>query len=198
MPPKSRKAKVERKTTEVKVSVDLNVDGSGKFDIATGIPFFDHMLSQFARHGCFDLKIKALGDTEVDFHHTVEDVGITLGSAFKEALGEKNRIVRFAHSFVPFEDTLVFSAVDISGRPCLVFDAKMPKSKVGDFDSELAREFFKSLSNNAGCNLHIRLQSGDNLHHNIEAMFKSCGRSFDLATAIDGRYTGVPSTKGAL
>lgn len=198
MPPRFRKAKFEKKTAEVKVSVDLNVDGSGKFDIQTGIPFFDHMLSQFARHGCFDLKIKATGDTEVDFHHTVEDVGIALGVAFSKALGEKKRIVRFAHSFVPFEDTLVLSAVDISGRPCLVFDAKIPKSKVGDFDSDLVREFFKSLSNNTGCNLHIRLQSGDNLHHNIEAMFKSCGRSFDLATTIDGRYEDVPSTKGSL
>ncbi|MGI9558670.1 MAG: imidazoleglycerol-phosphate dehydratase HisB [Thermodesulfobacteriota bacterium] len=193
-----RKASVERKTNEVKVSVDLNVDGSGVFDIQTGIPFFDHMLCQFARHGCFDIKIKAIGDTEVDFHHTVEDVGIVLGNAFKDALGEKEQIVRFAHSYVPFEDTLVFSAVDISGRPCLVFDAELPKSKVGDFDSELAREFFKSFSNNLGCNLHIRLEAGENLHHNIEAMFKSCGRTFDIATSTDGRYAGVPSTKGAL
>jgi len=197
MSPK-RKAGFERKTSEVKVKVDLNVDGSGVFDIKTGIPFFDHMLCQFARHGCFDLKIKAIGDTEVDFHHTVEDVGIALGNAFSKALGEKKSIVRFAHSYVPFEDTLVFSAVDISGRPCLVFNADMPKSKVGDFDSELAREFFKSLSNNMGCNLHICLECGENLHHNIEAMFKSCGRAFDLATAIDSRYGDVPSTKGAL
>ena len=198
MPAAKRKAKFQRKTTEVKVNVDLTVDGSGVFDIQTGIPFFDHMLCQFARHGCFDLKIKAMGDTEVDFHHTVEDVGIALGSAFKEALGDKKRIVRFAHSCVPFEETLVFCAVDISGRPCLVFSADMPKSKVGDFDTELAREFFKSLSNNMGCNMHIRLESGENLHHNIEAMFKSCGRALDLATSVDGRYADVPSTKGAL
>ncbi len=193
-----RKAKFERKTTEVKVSVDLNIDGSGVFNIKTGIPFFDHMLSQFARHGCFDLKVKAIGDTEVDFHHTVEDVGLAIGSAFREALGEKKQIVRFAHSYVPFEDTLVFAAVDISGRPCLVFNAKLPKSKIGDFDSELTREFFKSLSNSVGCNLHIRLECGQNLHHNIEAMFKSSGRAFDIATSVDGRYADVPSTKGAL
>ena len=193
-----RKVKFERKTTEVKVSVDLNIDGSGVFNIRTGIPFFDHMLGQFARHGCFDLKVKAIGDTEVDFHHTVEDVGIAIGNAFRKALGEKKQIVRFAHSYVPFEDTLVLAVVDISGRPCLVFNAELPKSKVGDFDSELAREFFKSLANSVGCNIHIRLECGQNLHHNIEAMFKSCGRAFDLATAIDGRYSDVPSTKGAL
>ncbi len=193
-----RKAKFERKTTEVKVSVDLTVDGSGVFDIRTGIPFFDHMLSQFSRHGCFDLKVRAIGDTEVDFHHTVEDVGIALGSAFKKALGEKKQIVRFAHSYVPFEDTLALAVVDISGRPCFVFNADIPKSKVGDFDSELAGEFFKSLANTLGCNLHIRLECGRNLHHNIEAMFKSCGRAFDLATSVDGRYSDVPSTKGAL
>lgn len=193
-----RKAKFERKTAEVKVGVDLTIDGSGIFDIKTGIPFFDHMLGQFARHGCFDLKVKAIGDTEVDFHHTVEDVGIALGNAFRDALGKKEQIVRFAHAYVPFEDTLVFAAVDISGRPCLVFNAEMPKSKVGDFDSELAAEFFKSLANALGCNLHIRLECGKNLHHNIEAMFKACGRALEIASVIDSRRRGVPSTKGVL
>lgn len=193
-----RKAKFERKTAEVKVGVDLTVDGSGIFDIETGIPFFDHMLCQFARHGCFDLKVRAAGDTEVDFHHTVEDTGAAVGGAFREALGDKNGIVRFAHAYVPFEDTLVLAAVDLSGRPCLVFDAEVPKSKVGDFDSELAAEFFRSLVNSLGCNLHLCLKSGNNLHHNIEAMFKACGRAFDAAASLDGRVSGVPSTKGVL
>lgn len=193
-----RRAKVDRKTSEVKVGVDLTVDGSGRYDIHTGIPFFDHMLSQFARHGCFDLNLKAIGDTEVDFHHTVEDSAIVLGTAFKDALGDKKQIVRFAHSYVPFEETLVLCAVDLSGRSCLVFDVDMPKSKVGDFDTELAREFFRALSNNMGCNMHIRLESGENLHHNIEAIFKSCGKALDIATSVDTRYPDVPSTKGAL
>jgi len=193
-----RKAKVERKTHEVKVSVDLTLDGTGKFNIQTGVPFFNHMLNQFAKHGMFDLKIKAIGDTEVDFHHTVEDVGITLGEAFSKALGDKKGIKRFSHSFIPFDDCLAFTAIDLSGRPYFVFRADMPKSKVGEFDVELAEEFFKSFANNLGCNLHIELKYGSNLHHSVEAMFKAAGRALDLASAIDPRSGDVPSTKGKL
>ncbi len=193
-----RKAKIERKTHEVKVAVDLNIDGNGKYSIQTGIPFFNHMLSQFAKHGYFDLKIKAIGDTEVDFHHTVEDVGITLGNAFSEALSDKRGIKRFSHVYIPFDESLVFVAIDLSGRPYFVFNATLPKSKVGDFDVELAEEFFKSFSNALGFNLHIELRYGSNLHHAIEAMFKATGKALDIATSIDPRSNEIPSTKGKL
>lgn len=193
-----RKARLERKTNEVKVTVDLTVDGSGKYNIQTGIPFFNHMLNQFARHGYFDIKIKAIGDTEVDFHHTVEDVGITLGQAFSKALSDKKGIRRFSHTYIPFDDTLVFAAIDLSGRPYFVFNADIPKSKVGEFDVELAEEFFKSFTNNLNCNLHIDLRYGTNLHHSIEAMFKAAGRVLDDACTVDGRSNSVPSTKGKL
>ena len=193
-----RRAKVERKTSEVKVNIDLNIDGSGKFDIKTGIPFFNHMLSQFAKHGFFDIKIKALGDLEIDFHHTVEDVGITLGEAFSEALDDKKGISRYGYSVVPFDEALVAAVVDLSGRPHFSFNANLPKDKIGDFDSELAEEFFKSFSNFLKCNLHIELKSGTNLHHIVEAMFKAFGRALDEASAIDPRSKQVPSTKGKL
>jgi len=193
-----RKAKVRRKTTEVDVTVDINLDGKGKFEIETGIPFFDHMLSQFAKHGYFDLTIKAVGDIDVDFHHTVEDVGLALGEAILKALGDKKGITRFGEATVPFDETLATANVDLSGRPYLVFKAQIPKSKVGDFDLELAEEFFKSFSNTLLCNLHIELQYGDNLHHMIEAIFKSVGRALDGASKLDPRSNEVPSTKGKL
>jgi len=195
---KKRKVSVERVTSEVKVKVDLNLDGEGSFDIETGIPFFDHMLAQLARHGYFDLKVSAIGDLEVDFHHTVEDVGLALGEAFLKALGDKKSIARFGEAFVPFDETLVFASVDLSGRPYLVYRAKVPKSKVGEFDLELGEEFFKSFSNTLLCNLHIELKYGDNLHHMIEAIFKAVGRALDKASAIDKRSADVPSTKGKL
>ena len=193
-----RKAKVQRKTSEVEVTVDITLDGKGKFEIDTGIPFFDHMLSQFAKHGYFDLKIKAVGDIDVDFHHTVEDVGLTLGDAILKALGDKKGIVRFGEATVPFDETLATANVDLSGRPYLVFNAQIPKSKVGDFDLELAEEFFKSFSNTLLCNLHIELKYGDNLHHMVEAVFKSVGRALDNASKLDPRSNEVPSTKGKL
>ena len=195
---KQRKAKVERVTSEVKVKVDINLDGEGLFEIDTGIPFFNHMLSQFAKHGYFDLKISALGDLDVDFHHTVEDVGLALGDAFQKALGDKKSIRRFGEAFVPFDETLAFASVDLSGRPYLVYKVKVPKSKVGEFDLELGEEFFKSFSNTLMCNLHIELKYGDNLHHMIEAIFKAVGRALDNALRIDPRSGDIPSTKGKL
>jgi len=193
-----RQAKLERKTSEVKVKVNINLDGSGKFDIDTGIPFFNHMLSQFAKHGYFDLNIKAIGDIDIDFHHTVEDVGLALGEAILDALGDKRGITRFGEAFVPFDETLAFASVDLSGRPHYEFRVKVSKSKVGEFDVELAEEFFKSLTNTLKCNLHIELKYGDNLHHIIEAMFKAVGRSLDKATGLDPRSKDIPSTKGTL
>ncbi len=193
-----RQATVNRKTKEVKCSITLKLDGSGKFDIKTGIPFFNHMLEQFAKHGYFDLKIKAIGDTEVDFHHTVEDTGIVLGEVLDKSLGDKKGIRRFAHSSVPFDDSLVSVTIDLSGRPHFVFRGEIPKSKIGEFDVELAEEFFKSLSSSLKCNLHIELKYGTNLHHNIEAMFKAVGIALDEATSIDSRSKAVPSTKGQI
>lgn len=195
---KQRKAKVERATSEVKVKVELNLDGKGQFDIDTGIPFFNHMLSQLAKHGYFDLKVSAVGDLDVDFHHTVEDVGLALGDAFLKALGDKKSIRRFGEAFVPFDETLAFASIDLSGRPYLVYKVKVPKSKVGEFDLELGEEFFKSFSNTLMCNLHIELKYGDNLHHMIEAIFKAVGRALDNATGIDPRSGDIPSTKGKL
>ncbi len=195
---KQRKAKTERVTSEVKVKVEINLDGKGVYDIDTGIPFFNHMLSQFAKHGYFDMKISAVGDLDVDFHHTVEDVGLALGDAFLKALGDKKSIRRFGEAFVPFDETLAFASVDLSGRPYLVYRVRVPKSKVGEFDLELGEEFFKSFSNTLMCNMHIELKYGDNLHHMIEAIFKAAGRALDNATRIDPRSSGIPSTKGKL
>src|SRR3990170_2068982 len=175
------RAALKKQTSEVEVSVDINLDGKGKYDIETGIPFFNHMLSQFAKHGYLDLKLKAKGDIEIDYHHTVEDVGLALGEAF-----------------VPFDDTLVFASVDLSGRPYFVYKVRTPKSKVGEFDIELGREFFKSLSNALKCNLHIEQKYGNNLHHIIEATFKAVGRALDKASSIDSRSEEIPSTKGKL
>ena len=195
---KQRKAKTERVTSEVKVKVEINLDGKGVYDIDTGIPFFNHMLCQFAKHGYFDMKISAVGDLDVDFHHTVEDVGLALGDAFLKALGDKKSIRRFGEAFVPFDETLAFASVDLSGRPYLVYRVRVPKSKVGEFDLELGEEFFKSFSNTLMCNMHIELRYGDNLHHMIEAIFKAAGRALDNATRIDPRSSGIPSTKGKL
>ena len=193
-----RSAEVDRKTTEVEVDIDINLDGTGKFEIDTGIPFFDHMLSQFAKHGYFDLEIKARGDIDVDYLHTVEDVGLALGEAVLKALGDKRGITRFGEATVPFDETLATANIDLSGRPYLVFSADIPKTKVGEFDLELAEEFFKSFSNTLLCNLHIELKYGDNLHPMVEAVFKSVGRALDNATKLDPRTDEVPSTKGKL
>jgi imidazoleglycerol-phosphate dehydratase len=193
-----RVAKVQRVTSEVKVSVDLNIDGSGQYSINTGIPFFDHMLEQLSKHGYFDLKIEADGDTEIDFHHTVEDVGITLGQAFDEALGSKKSITRYGASAIPFDETLSSSVIDLCSRPFFVFNVELSAVKVGEFDVELTKEFFQSFANNIKANVHIELKYGSNNHHIIESIFKSVARSLDLATSIDPRSDSIPSTKGNL
>ncbi|MBT3475689.1 imidazoleglycerol-phosphate dehydratase HisB [bacterium] len=193
-----RVAKVKRKTSEVKVSVELNLDGTGKYSINTGIPFFNHMLEQLSKHGYFDLKIEADGDTEIDFHHTVEDVGITLGQAFDQALGDKKSIQRYGSSSIPFDETLSSSVVDLCNRPFFVFNVELPASKVGEFDVELTKEFFQSFTSNIRANIHIELKYGANNHHIIESIFKSVARSLDSATSIDPRSDLVPSTKGNL
>ena len=193
-----RIAKVKRETNEVKVDVELNIDGTGDYSIDTGIPFFDHMLEQLSKHGYFDLKIKAVGDTEIDFHHTVEDVGITLGQAFDDALGDKKSIQRYGFSSIPFDETLSSSVIDLCNRPFFVFNVELPSSKVGEFDVELTKEFFQSFANNIKANLHIELKYGGNNHHIIESIFKSVAKSLDIATLIDPRSSSIPSTKGNL
>ena len=194
----SRKSVVKRKTSEVDVSVELNIDGKGLYNIDTGIPFFDHMLEQLSKHGLFDLNIKASGDTEIDFHHTVEDVGIALGEAFNEALGDKKSIKRYGSFSVPFDETLSSSDIDLSGRPFFIFDVDLNNGKVGEFDIELAKEFFQSFTNNIKANIHINTKYGSNNHHIIESIFKSVARSLDIATQIDSRSDSIPSTKGNL
>jgi imidazoleglycerol-phosphate dehydratase len=193
-----RIAKVNRETSEVKVDVELNIDGTGKYSIDTGIPFFDHMLEQLSKHGYFDITIKAKGDTEIDFHHTVEDVGISLGQAFDQALGDKKSIRRYGSSSIPFDETLSASVVDLCNRPFFVFNVELPPSKVGEFDVELTKEFFQSFTSNIKANIHIELKYGANNHHIIESIFKSVGKSLDFATLIDTRSNSIPSTKGNL
>jgi len=194
----TRSATIQRKTNETDINLSLVIDGTGKYEVKTSVPFLDHMLSLMAKHGHFDLHIHAKGDIEIDYHHTVEDVGIVLGQAFKQALGDMAGIRRFGESKVPMDETLAEAVLDISGRPGLVYNVKMPKGKVGDFDVELAYDFFKAVTNHAGLTLHINVPYGDNLHHIIEAIFKAFGRAMDNATSIDGRSTDVPSTKGLL
>ena len=193
-----RKAKIERKTLETGVDLELVVDGSGEHDMSTGIPFFDHMLTHIARHGFFDLKVSATGDTEVDFHHSVEDIGICLGQAFKIALDGYKGIVRYGNALVPMDEALVSVAMDIGGRPHLVFNAKIEREKVGDFDTELVEEFLKAFSNHLGCNLHVNVMYGSNTHHIIEAIFKALAKALDIATKKDERVKGVLSTKGKI
>lgn len=193
-----RSAQVKRKTGETNVSVTFSIDGSGKCEADTGIGFFDHMLSLFARHGLFDVSIKATGDLYVDAHHTVEDVGIVLGQAIKEALGEKTSVKRYGTSFVPMDEALAMVAVDLSGRPFLVFDAKFTADRIGEMDTELVEEFFRALAFNAGITLHVKAFYGSNNHHIAEAIFKAFGRALDEATSMDGRIEGVMSTKGIL
>ena len=194
----TRKAKVERNTTETQVKLTLNVDGTGKYKVSSAVPFLDHMLSLYAKHGMFDLAVQAKGDTHVDYHHTVEDVGIVLGQAVKQALGDMKGIRRYGEARVPMDEALAEVALDISGRPNLVYKVKMPKGKVGEFDVELVYDFFKAFTDHAGVTLHINVPYGSNLHHIIEAVFKAFGRAMDIATAADPRVKGVPSTKGAI
>lgn len=195
---KSRKASVTRTTRETDISVDINIDGEGLYEVNTGIGFFDHMLNGFARHGFMDLNVRTKGDTWVDGHHTVEDTGIVLGQAFLEALGDKKRIKRFGHCILPMDDALVMAAVDLSGRHYFEYDLPMDAPMVGDFDTELVKEFFYSFSDAAKINLHIKKINGNNAHHIIEATFKAVARAIDMAVALDERNKGVPSTKGVL
>lgn len=193
-----RKSTVSRKTNETNISLEFCIDGSGKASIQTGIPFFDHMLTLFSAHGLFDASVNVKGDIDVDFHHSVEDVGIVLGQAFKEALGDKKGIVRYASALVPMDESLCQIAIDISGRPSLNFSYDFPKAKVGQFDTELVEEFFHAFVNNAGISLHVDILKGKNLHHIIESCFKGFGLVLDSATQIDHRKKGIPSTKGSL
>jgi len=194
----TRSATVERTTAETEIKLSLGVDGTGKYEVKTSVPFLDHMLSLAAKHGHFDLHIHAKGDIEVDYHHTVEDVGIVLGQAFKQALGDMKGIKRYGESKVPMDEALADVSLDISGRPGLVYNVNMPKGKVGDFDVELAFDFFKAFTNHAGVTMHVNVPYGDNLHHIIEAVFKAFARAMDIATSKDPRSKGVPSTKGVL
>jgi len=194
----ARTASVTRVTRETSIKLSIDLDGSGVGKICTSVPFLDHMLDLFARHGLFDLEIEARGDIDIDFHHTVEDIGIVLGQAMKEAMGEKKGIRRYGQSTVPMDETLASVATDLSGRPFLVYNAILPKVKIGEFDVELAREFFQALVNNLGANLHINVMYGDNVHHILEACFKATARAMDMATQLDPRIEGVMSTKGKL
>lgn len=194
----SRTAEVTRKTGETDIQIKLDLDGSGVCDIDTGVPFFDHMLNAFGRHGQFDLTVHAVGDVEVDAHHTVEDTGIVLGEAFCQALGDKAGITRFADSTIPMDETLVMAAVDISGRGQAYCDLPVPTERVGLFDTELAVEFFYAFARDAKLTLHVRELAGENSHHIIEAAFKATGRAMRFACEMDPRVKGVPSTKGTL
>jgi imidazoleglycerol-phosphate dehydratase len=193
-----RSAKVARKTKETDITVDLDLDGTGRAAIETGMPFFNHMLDSFSRHGFFDITIHAKGDLDVDYHHTVEDVGLALGQAFKDALGEKHGIRRFGEASCPLDETLAKVVVDLSGRPYLSYNVKIRPGRVGDFDTDLPHEFFAAITNQLGMNLHIDVPRGENPHHIIEACFKAFARAMDMATQIDPRVKGALSTKGTL
>jgi len=193
-----RQKKVSRKTQETDVQVEINLDGSGEFSIVTSIPFLDHMLALFAKHGLFDLRIQATGDTAVDYHHTMEDIGICLGKAFKDALGEKKGIRRFGQASVPMSDSLATVVLDLSGRPHLVYRVEFSSHRIGDMDVELFEEFLRAFSNSAGIDLHIHVPYGSNLHHTVEALFKALARACEQAVRIDPRVEGVWSTKGTL
>jgi imidazoleglycerol-phosphate dehydratase len=193
----ARKAAVQRKTKETVISLSLTLDGMGKAEISTGIPFFDHMLSLMAMHGFFDLTVQAAGDLEVDFHHTVEDVGIAFGQGIMKALGKRAGIRRYGEALVPMDEALSRVVLDISGRPYLGYRVKA-KGRIKDFNLELVESFFKAVADNAGITLHIELLYGTNRHHIVEAIFKGFGRALDQATSLDKRRAGVPSTKGIL
>jgi len=194
-----RQARIERKTKETEVAVQLNLDGTGSSKVQTPIPFFSHMLEAFSKHGLVDLAVEAQGDLEVDQHHTVEDVGIVLGQAIRQALGDKKGIVRFGTASIPMDETLVSAAVDVSGRPYLVFSVPVARGRVSNFDCDLLQEFFRAFAFNAEITLHVTMHYGHNLHHITEAVFKSVGRALAEATRLNPRIAGVlPSTKGAL
>jgi len=194
----SRKASITRKTNETNIQLSINLDGSGACEIQSSIPFLDHMLEQIARHGLVDLSVKASGDREIDDHHTVEDIGICLGEALRDAIGDKSGIVRYGHAYVPLDESLSRVVLDFSGRAGLVYNVSFPKERVGEFDVDLFREFFQAVANHGHVTLHIDTIRGNNNHHIIETVFKAFGRALRMAAARDKRVTGVPSTKGAL
>ena len=193
-----RIAQITRNTNETKINMTLNLDGSGKANIHTGIGFFDHMLDGFARHGLFDLSVSVDGDLDIDGHHTIEDTGIVLGTAIREAVGDKQGIRRYGDKILPMDETLVLSAVDLCGRPYLSFQAEFTREKVGEMETEMVKEFFYAVSYAAQMNLHIKVLDGGNNHHIIEAMFKAFAKALDEATSFDPRIAGVLSTKGSL
>ncbi len=193
-----RRARIERATRETRIRLELDLDGSGNYEVSSGLGFFDHMLEGFARHGFFDLKLQAEGDLQVDDHHTIEDTGIVLGRAIQEALGSKQGIRRYGSSILPMDETLVMTAVDLCGRPYFSFDGNFTAEKVGDMGTEMIREFFYAISYSCGMNLHMRILEGGNNHHMAEALFKSFAKALDQATSLDPRITDVLSTKGSL
>ena len=194
----SRSVSIERNTSETKIKLTLNLDGNGKTNIHTGIGFFDHMLNSFARHGFFDLDVEVDGDLWVDCHHTIEDVGIVLGEAIKKAVGDKKGIKRYGSFMLPMDETLVLCAIDLSGRPYFNMDCEFSVDRVGEFDTEMVKEFFYAISYSSAMNLHLKKLDGENNHHIIEAAFKAFAKALDEATMIDARITDVLSTKGAL
>ena len=193
-----RKAEVNRNTRETRIAVKLNLDGTGKARIGSGVPFLDHMLEQVARHGVFDLEVSAKGDLQIDAHHTVEDVGITLGQAFTKAVGEKSGVRRYGHAYVPLDEALSRAVVDLSGRPGLEFRFKFSRARIGEFDVDLVHEFFQGFVNHAGITLHLDNLSGANAHHQAETAFKAFALALRMAVERDPRAKGVPSTKGSL
>ncbi|AHF02009.1 imidazoleglycerol-phosphate dehydratase [Thiomicrospira aerophila AL3] len=195
----ARKADIERNTLETKIKLSVNLDGTGLADFNTGVPFFEHMLDQIARHGLIDLSIKADGDLHIDDHHTVEDIGIALGQALLNAVGDKRGIVRYGHAYVPLDEALSRVVIDLSGRPGLVFNANFTREKIGQFDTQLVEEFFQAFANNARVTLHIDNLDGKNAHHQVETIFKAFGRALRMALSADQRMQDqLPSTKGAL
>jgi imidazoleglycerol-phosphate dehydratase len=194
----SRQARIDRQTAETQITVELNLDGAGAAQINTGVGFFDHMLTLLAKHAAFDLTVDAKGDLQVDQHHTVEDTGIAIGQALRQALGDKSGIRRYGHFTLPMEETLVTTAIDLSGRYSFVFNVAFSSPKIGDFDSELVEDFWQAVAANALCNLHVLLHHGRNNHHISEAVFKATARALRMAVEPDPRMPGVPSTKGTL
>ena len=194
----ARQAQINRNTNETQISVALDLDGSGRSALATGVPFLDHMLDQIARHGVFDLEVKAAGDLHIDAHHTVEDIGITIGQAFAKAVGNKSGVRRYGHAYVPLDEALSRVVVDLSGRPGLVCKVDFVRARIGEFDVDLMHEFFQGFVNHALVTLHIDNLRGDNAHHQAETVFKAFGRALRMAVEIDPRTQGVPSTKGSL
>jgi len=195
---KQRIANISRTTRETDIRVKLDLDGSGKSTIDSGIPFMDHMLELFAKHGFFDLEVKAVGDTHIDYHHSMEDLGLVMGEALVEALGDKAGIRRYGTCLLPMDEALAQVVLDLSGRPCLVYDVEPPAPMIKDLDCRLFHEFFQALASKSGVNLHIDLQKGEEVHHAFEAIFKAFSKALDQAVTIDGRIQGVLSTKGSL